>query len=78
VQPRFTQEELDRIQRNMTTVPNVVGQSFSEAVGILGGAQLEYTLAPARSAYEDFEITGQFPPAGEGISTGGIVFLYWE
>ena len=78
VQPRFTQEELDRMQRNKTTVPDVVGQSFSEAAGMIGGAELEYTVAPARSLYEDFLITGQFPQAGTSISTGGMVFLYWE
>jgi len=78
VQPRFTQEELDRMQRNLTTVPNVTGHSFSVAAGMLGGSSLEYALAPAREVYEDFIITGQFPQPGERISTGGLVFLYWE
>jgi stage V sporulation protein D (sporulation-specific penicillin-binding protein) len=78
VQPRFTQEELDRMQRNLTTVPNVTGRSFSEAAGMLGGASLQYTVSPATDSGEDFIIVGQFPPAGQRINTDGIVFLYRE
>ena len=78
VQPRFTQEELDRMQRNLTTVPNVTGRSFSEAAGMLGGASLQYTISPAIDNGEDFIITGQFPATGQRMNTGGIVFLYRE
>jgi stage V sporulation protein D (sporulation-specific penicillin-binding protein) len=78
VQPRFTQEELDRVQRNLTTVPDVTGRSFSEAAGMLGGASLQYTISPATDSGEDFIVLGQFPSAGEKMNTGGIVFLYRE
>ena len=78
VQPRFTQEELDRMQRSLTTVPDVTGRSFSEAAGMLGGASLQYTISPATDSGEDFLIVGQFPAAGQRMNTGGIVFLYRE
>ena len=78
VQPTFTQQELDQINKKLTTVPDVTGKNFSEAIGILGGASLQYTISPAYNGGADFVIIDQYPKAGEKLNTGGVVYIYKE
>ncbi len=81
VQPSYTQEEEAQMSSGKTTVPNVTGKDFDEAIGILGGVSLTYTISPALSENEslgDAAVVDQYPKAGEKISTGGKVYLYRE
>ncbi len=80
IQPEYTQEELEQLESNMATVPDVTGESFSDAIGRLKGAGLEYEISPAMTETADGEHTviDQYPKAGEKLNTGGTVYLYWE
>lgn len=61
---------------NKVEVPDVVGNSVSEAIGILGGASLSYDMDEKAAAQEDFIITRQYPAAGTKIKKGSKVYLY--
>ncbi len=61
---------------NKVEVPDVVGNSVSEAIGILGGASLSYDMDEEAAAQEDFIITRQYPAAGSKIKKGSKVYLY--
>ena len=78
VETSFTDEELVQMKSNMVTVPEVTGESFSEAIGILGGADLVYQVSPAGTGSEDFTIVDQYPKAGEEVKKGTNVYLYWK
>ncbi len=76
IQPSYSEEEKQAMESNYATVPDVTHQSFSEAIGILGGASLNYTVSPAIDNDENFEIADQYPKPGEKIQKGGTVCLY--
>jgi len=78
VETSYTDEELAKMRSEMTAVPEVAGESFSEAIGILGGANLIYQVSPARSGDEDFIIVDQYPKPGENVKKGTNVYLYWK
>ncbi|MCL1810282.1 MAG: penicillin-binding transpeptidase domain-containing protein [Clostridiales bacterium] len=78
VQPHYTQAELGQMNKGMTTVPDIAGKNFSEAIGILVGASLDYAVSPAHDSGEDFMVVDQYPKAGEKLNTGGIVYIYKE
>ncbi len=78
VETSYTDEELAQMKSDMVAVPQVMGESFSEAIGILGGAQLTYQVSPARSGDEDFTVVDQYPKPGETIKKGSNVYLYWK
>lgn len=78
IKPRYTDEEKVQLKNQMITVPQVTGNSYSEAIGILGGSSLKYTVSPAATTNEDFIVVDQYPKAGEKISAGGTVYLYRE
>lgn len=76
IQPTYSEEEKQAMESNYTTVPDVTNQSFSEAIGILGGASLNYTVSPSNEGGEDFSIVDQYPKPGEKMLKGGTVCLY--
>jgi len=76
IQPSYSEEEKLVMESGYTTIPDVVGQSLSEAIGILGGASLNYTVSPADESGEDFTIVDQYPKPGEKMQKGGTVCLY--
>lgn len=78
VETSYSDEELEQIQSNMATIPGLVGESFSEAIGILGGADLVYQVLPPRAGDEDFTIVDQYPKPGEKVKKGTSVYLYWK
>lgn len=81
IQPSYTQEEEAQMNSGKTSVPNVTGTGFDEAIGILGGASLTYTISPALKEGESLGeavVVDQYPKAGELINTGGKVYLYRE
>jgi stage V sporulation protein D (sporulation-specific penicillin-binding protein) len=76
IQPTYSEEEKQAMESNYTTVPDVTHQSFSDAIGILGGASLNYTVSPSVDSNENFEIVDQYPKPGEKMLKGGTVCLY--
>jgi stage V sporulation protein D (sporulation-specific penicillin-binding protein) len=78
VQPNYSTTELEQINNKMTTVPNVKGMNYSEAIGVLGGASLNHLISPAFDSGEDFVVVDQYPKAGEKFNAGGIVYIYKE
>ncbi|QIB70100.1 PASTA domain-containing protein [Aminipila butyrica] len=81
IQPSYTQEEEAQMNSGKTVVPTVTGMSFEEAIGVLGGVSLTYTISPALGEGEslgEVAVVDQYPKAGEKISAGGAVYLYRE
>lgn len=76
IQPSFTQEELQIMESQLAVVPDVTNINFSEALGKLAGASLNYTVSPALINSEDFIVVDQYPKAGEKMEKGGTVCLY--
>lgn len=78
IETSYTEEELAEQESQMVQMPSLVGESYSDAIGILGGASLTYVVSPARSGDQDFTIVDQYPKAGEKIKKGTSVYLYWK
>ena len=64
------------MESSYTTVPDLTNQNLSDAIGILGGVFLNYTVSPATEGGEDFTIVDQYPKPGEKMQKGGTVCLY--
>ncbi len=79
IPPSYTDEERAALEAKTTQVPDVTGENFSEAIGILAGQNLTYTVSPAlEDLNEDFVIVDQYPKAGEQVQKDSAVFLYRE
>lgn len=78
IKPQYTEEERASAESQLTTVPDIIGKSFGEAIGILGGAELTYVVAPARDSDEDFMVVDQYPKPGEKAKKKSGVYLYWK
>ncbi|HYE67751.1 MAG TPA: penicillin-binding transpeptidase domain-containing protein [Anaerovoracaceae bacterium] len=76
LQPSYSEEEKLAMESSYTTVPDVTNQNLSDAIGILGGVFLNYTVSPASEGGEDFTIVDQYPKPGEKMQKGGTVCLY--
>jgi stage V sporulation protein D (sporulation-specific penicillin-binding protein) len=76
MQPSYSEEEKQAIESGYVTVPDVTNQNLSDAIGILGGASLNYTVSPPAQTGEDFVIVDQYPKPGEKLQKGGTVCLY--
>ncbi len=76
ITPQYSEEEQKEIDSQMTIVPNVSGTSFSDAIGVLGGKSLQYTVSPAKGDSNDFTIVDQYPKAGEKVPLNTNVYLY--
>ena len=76
IQPSYNEEEKKAMESDFAIVPDVTNQNFSDAIGILGGASLNYTISPGTSDGEDFVVADQYPKAGEKLQKGGTVCLY--
>lgn len=78
VKPVYTAEEKQTNSSHTTTVPNIIGESFSEAIGILGGSSLNYIVSPEMTGESDFIIKDQYPKPGEEVTVDEVVYLYRE
>jgi stage V sporulation protein D (sporulation-specific penicillin-binding protein) len=78
VKPVYTAEEKKTNSSHTTTVPTVIGESYSEAIGILGGSSLKYIVSPALAGGADFIIKDQYPKPGEEVAVDEVVYLYRE
>lgn len=65
-------EEEDKVK-----VPDVVGQSAGDAVGILAGAGLKYDMSDDAES-DEFIVVKQYPSAGSEVKEGTRVYLYNE
>lgn len=74
----YTEEEKAAMESKMVSVPDVTGENFSEAIGILGGAELTYIVSPSLQSGGDFIVVDQYPKAGEKVKKGTSVYLYWK
>ncbi|MBR1993387.1 MAG: PASTA domain-containing protein, partial [Firmicutes bacterium] len=66
----------DSSEAKKVEVPDVVGRSVSEAIGILGGTSLSYDTDKAAAKKEDFVVTKQYPAAGTKVKKDSKVYLY--
>lgn len=62
---------------NEVKVPDIVGQNYSDAVGILKGKHLEYKVKSGDSK-KDFEVTDQYPKAGTKVEKGSRIYIYGD
>ena len=74
IEPQYTDEEKEAMESNYTTVPNIVGQEYSEAVGILAGKDLN--CAQQEGAGESYVVAAQYPAAGTKVKVGSDVYAY--
>ena len=70
------EESSEEAEAERVEVPDVVGESASEAIGILGGASLSYDVDEDVAASDDFIVTRQYPAAGTKVKKGSKVYLY--
>lgn len=78
VKPVYTKEEKKVNSSHKTIVPDLIGESFSEAIGKLGGRSLKYVVSPANPSGKDFIIKDQYPKPGDEAETNEVVYLYRE
>lgn len=71
----YSDKELEAIKRDTVAVPNVTGENFSDAIGILAGSGLQYKTMP-EGYTEDFSVVDQYPKPGERIKRDSQVILY--
>lgn len=65
----------DKTESDRVKVPDIVGQSADDAIGILAGAGLKYDMNDGAES-ENFIVTKQYPSAGSDVKKGTRVFLY--
>ncbi len=78
IQPNYSDEDYKALKKGKVTVPNLEGKSAESAIGVLGGLGLNVQFSPDLVEGVDAVIIDQFPKAGESVSTGSIVTLYYE
>lgn len=70
------EESQKEAEESKVTVPDVVGEQISEAIGILGGASLSYDTDKDAAAESNFIVTKQYPAAGTEVKKGSKIYLY--
>ncbi|HCU08244.1 MAG TPA: stage V sporulation protein D [Clostridiales bacterium] len=78
IKPQYTEAEEAVLRTGKTEVPDVIGQSMEDAIGILGGQSLGFVIAPKTDLYEDLIVTDQYPRSGTLIDLNTKVTLYYE
>lgn len=76
IEPKYTEKEQAEIAGNYTTVPNVVGVEFSDAAGMIAGAQLSCEKSNTTSS--NFVVAAQYPVAGTKVKRNSKVYVYEE
>lgn len=74
IEPQYTEEEKAAMESKYTTVPNIVGQEYSEAVGIVAGKNLN--CASSDSTDDNYIVAAQYPAAGTKVKVGSDVYAY--
>ena len=78
VTPTYSESEKKAIEGNYTVVPKVVGKTFSEAVGIIGGKELKYSRPKSAQGDDEFTVVDQYPKAGTKVKKNSVVYVYKE
>ena len=78
ITPEYTDEEKEAKNSGYTTVPDVTGVDFSEAVGIIGGKELKYSRPKSARDDDDFVVVDQYPKAGTKVKKNSVVYVYKE
>jgi len=79
IQPNYSEAELAKINKTKRTVPDLSGKTLEDAIGILGGQDLEYVIAPEiQVGYQEIYVIDQYPKAGSEIDKGSAVTLYYD
>ena len=76
IEPKYTEKEQAEIEGNYTTVPNIVGIEYSDAAGMIAGAQL--TCEKPETSSSDFVVAAQYPVAGTKVKRNTKVYVYEE
>ena len=74
VEPKYTEEEKAAIEGDYTIVPYVVGSEYSEAAGVIAGAQLQ--CEKPVEASENFIVKAQYPAAGTSVKRDSKIYVY--
>lgn len=69
-------DSTEKKEKEKIEVPDVVGKSVSEAIGILGGKSLSYDTDKKEAEKNDFIVTKQYPAAGTKVKKGSKIYLY--
>ena len=78
VTPSYTADEQERIETGKTTVPDVVGESFEDAAGIINGKGLKYSRPDSTKDNDEWTVVAQYPVAGSKAKEGDVVYIYRE
>ncbi|NCB41193.1 MAG: PASTA domain-containing protein [Clostridia bacterium] len=78
IQPQYTEAEEAALRSGKVAVPDVIGQSVENAIGILGGKSLNYLIAPEIAQFEELLVSDQYPRAGAEIDINTKVTLYYK
>ncbi len=76
IEPKYTEKEQAEIAGNYTTVPNVIGIEYSDAAGMIAGAQL--TCEKSDTVSSNFVVAAQYPAAGTQVKRNSKVYVYEE
>lgn len=78
IEPSYSPEEQALLDSQLVIVPDVVGQSISEAMSTLSKAGLNYRISPDSDVWEEFVVVDQYPKTGEKVAQGNTIYLYKE
>ncbi|HCS10842.1 MAG TPA: stage V sporulation protein D, partial [Clostridiales bacterium] len=73
VEPVYTEEELGHVEKQMVTVPNLLGLTIAEATDLLIKTGLESNITVEVDA--ERTVKSQFPKAGEEVVKSSMVTL---
>lgn len=76
VEPSYTQEEMEAIEKGLVMVPDLTGKTYEQAMKELAALGLTAVVAPAITDTTEFTIIDQYPKAGEKTQKAGTVYLY--
>lgn len=73
VEPVYTNSEKKSLEKDMISVPKVVGDDVSEAKSYIEGKDLKVTVVGKGK-----KVLDQYPKAGEKVSKDSVIYLYTE
>jgi stage V sporulation protein D (sporulation-specific penicillin-binding protein) len=78
VKPNYTDEQIKSNSSNTITVPKLTGYDSGVAINMIECLGLKWNVSPSRDNDEEFVVVDQYPKAGDKISPGQTVQIYWE
>jgi len=77
IAPNYTDAEERELKESFVYVPDVTGEKYENAVGVLKDNKLKYKAVP-ESGIKNFKVVDQYPKAGQKVKKGTRVYLYRE